>query len=1492
MPKITSSYIQGLSQDRAISKNDNKHITFGLNIDLSSFDNPEDVGIVTNHSGTKFYWRLPDLQPVYKIELSGTLGNGSIGIDTDTSLITVSSTTTIKDVYDQLIIDFGGQIASGDYGIHYNNEYIIITGFGMNPTPVVSAQFTVTTIVSAQRDLSIIGWTQLEEEIILLSTSRINTSENPSNTAGQIWRVEIDEETEEPIGLSAGSLVAATHLVYNQILNFSLAHEIERETIAKKESSIKGNVYWTDGYNPPRVINIYNPQSFAIDPSLLDWTPSVDHSIPIIQDIIEGGTNRVGRYQFAYRYISNDGAVSTFSPVSNLVNLTDSTATEPYQDFDGAEAGTESGKSIRFKITNLDRLFDFLEVAVVIYEVKDVPLVYKFAEIPIDGDEINIVYTGNEPKSPITLSEFVNPNTSFKTIKTFTQKKERLYPANTTTESFEVDIDTRAYRFKSLQTTTQLFKRDGTSDTLNGTTFEIGGNPVPDEHDAVNAYNDESGTVFGSIGAVNWTVNHQYKYQYNSTRLGGTGPVISYSFFRKELTGDEVNDTDRSNVPFVYLNPITVTNDNLGITGQDYPTFGPYDNFKSPQMSSVFKGHARGEVYPYGIVFTNSKGQESFVYWIADIRIPEPWEDKDADLSVVDGSNADMLFLNSIGITFTVDTAAVLAADPTITGWYFVRMERKENDKTRHGMGVITGIEAFLDPNADGSRIDLASGGNVDVFMLGTRYGPDAAIPDMLDLNNNFDTNPLIDLNDSKLASYYSPEIDFNRYSIGTAAFAKLLHVYNFKTTRYWAGELPAGNKIVADYRKLQDIDNSPANNYYNINKSTPLTIETIVPSNFSTSLGSRDYHHIFNYKPDAGGTGADHELSGFGTKGLFIEFATDIPTITPPNDQFYLASLGSFNIGQYGGPWRTNRYNRIYISAQSYQPIKVANSPQTTTVFGGDVNMVYYSRVLSFMHWKQDYGYPTATSSGLGQAYEPVAAAMSAVAIVFPCESTVNTEFLYGKYWNKSQVSQFSDDHFGDGINDNDGFARFLVDEYTYNNSYDQENNIKQFISKPFNFTPDESQPNFVWASNRKFDRETKDSWRMYPVNNFIPLEGIYGPINKIVNLKELLFAYQQRAVANVSSEERGAVPDDAGQVFQVGTGDVLSRYDYVSKETGVSHQQAVVVSPSSVFHYDSRLDKMFRLQKGIEPISDLLGLNTFFKRFIKGPIRTNEKILLRSGIHGSYDSKLSKCYFTFLNQIPFKHGDITFSIGNPSTMTINAYEPTYLFDILRKRDIIELNNNIFEVVSITPTKLVVKGDDIVANPTFISLHCTVAFNEFINAFESFYSFTPSLYLPTGKRLFSTNPYDTNNSVWVHNKGDYGVFYGRSPQPSLVEFILNFPDESKLPTFRVDYLEWWSQSIDSNRLDVVLDTLNGIEVYNDYQTTDNSLETLIVGSNVDRMERTWRTNVIRDWTTPSETFKAFLRDKYAKVRLKYNNDNNYKFKLHEFNTNITLSYH
>ena len=1290
------------------------------------------------------------------------------------------------------------------------------------------------------------------------------------------------------------------HLVKNDILDFSLGNEVYREMIGRVESSTMGPVYWTENYKSPRSLNVYNPQAAAIPPGLMDWRPEINTSTPIINGILNGGDLKVGTYQFSYQCYSADRAISSFSPLSSLIPITDSPfGTTNYFQFDGAEAGTNGGKSIRFIIPDIDRRYDYIRIAVVSYEVQNTPIIYSIIDQPITNDSMEFLYTGNENRVSISLAQFVNPNVSFDTCKSFTQKKDRLYPVNTTTTNFDLDWDARAYRFAGTanaetnlgvvvpQSQTYLYSRNGVG-TLYPTIASLTG--IDDTLDLVNAYNDESGQIFGlepgGDYAVDWLANYQFKYQSDGLTIGGEGPNIKYEFSIssvKTYEGDSAIGTLPNICPFV-----NVTSVNAGGTTQDIfnpnitelePTTDGWDSIKNPFYSMTFPSYARGEIYRFGLVAYNDKGQQSFVKWIGDIRIPEPWEDTDYNLSIINGA---ALELKAIGITFTIDTSS-LPSD--ITGFRIVRCPRGDNDKTRFGTGVTVGLLRDL--------VDLADGLPTNVWQLLTKEND--LINPVFYLNNNYDSGLLFapdTYGSNKLGVIKFPDFDFGKYQVGQASHIKRLASYDITNTtrndiqnQYWAYDYTGANDYMNAFANKLNTVISNSSDIVNIQDQTGIGIDGVVLNNFNPVLmGGYDFHNIATYNPDS-------ELCGLGSKSLYCAFDSSMTGATV--NEYQIVSLCRFNQGAYGGPWRSARYNNIYQACSDFIPKELYDATsQAIDVWGGDTYINYYSTTFIFFHWAEAYGVATANPSGLGSLYFPFAGSQMALALCFPTESSFNVDLRHGEYWNKNQVNQYIDSD-GDGYNESDVFAKFLSDDYLINDAYSQQNNLLTYLPKPFLISDDEENRVRVWSSNQKFDRELIDSWRIYPVNQYRDLEGIYGPINKIVNLKEQLYIYQDRAIAGISSEELSTVPNASGAVLQAGTGALLARYDYVSKETGAFHQHSVFTSPDAIFHYDIRLQKVYKLGQGLNPLSDVEGMATFFRENVLGNVQTTDQVLLGKGIHGVFDSKYNKAYFTFEKTIPFTYSTATLN-PNTGNATYTGF-PSEFYNLYNQGQSITIGTSDYYIISITKDELVLSGLVSQTPPRTAYIRFTIAYNEFLQSFENFYSFTPTIYLGTGKRLFSANPYDSANSVYMHNYGNYGEFYDRNPSVSKLQYIMNYPDKTKIPTFRLDNLEFWTQVIDNQNQNITLESITGMVIENDYQTTGTSLNPLTLGPQgnytlVD-VERTWKTNRIFDYTDTTKRILPYLRDKYSLVSVYYDNALNRNFKLHNISANITMSY-
>ena len=185
---------------------------------------------------------------------------------------------------------------------------------------------------------------------------------------------------------------------------------------------------------------------------------------------------------------------------------------------------------------------------------------------------------------------------------------------------------------------------------------------------------------------------------------------------------------------------------------------------------------------------------------------------------------------------------------------------------------------------------------------------------------------------------------------------------------------------------------------------------------------------------------------------------------------------------------------------------------------------------------------------------------------------------------------------------------------------------------------------------------------------------------------------------------------------------------------------------------------------------------------------------------------------------------------------------------------------------------------DDITKDLYIITKDSSLAYNEFLGEFTSFYSYNPlyivnlqdkSLQLQTERIQDSALSEDITN-IWESYKGNYGSFYGSDKAEANVEFIANGDFDSDKVFETVELTTSDIAKINNWKADCYpFDTL---EVSNEYQRGKNEASSI----NVKKKFRTWRWKIPRNNKKNEDgiiTNRDRIRNMWAKIKLskKYN---------------------
>ena len=1391
------------------------------------------------------------------------------GLNKDTS----KSKYAPNNYYDALnirIVTDGG-LSTGSI----ENEKGNLLSFKLPDLPLVSITHKDNSVstVPAALNLKIIGWATIDNYIVIFSTDSSDSS--PSNSTGQIWKIQYDETTNTIIDadpttseLNIGAVVfnVGKHLIYNNLLNFSTAHRIE--AIGRYENSTTARVYWTDYNNQIRSLNVNDPKVWYIKPNDVDIKPNLSMSQPIIRSIGAGTLPAGAVIQVAYRLISSEGAQTVLSPTSPLINLT---TVDPNSDilmkFKGAAANASTSRSITYTISNIDTDYSVIEHIAIIYIDQDAPTIYKFGEqsIPSSG-VVTVLLAGSETKIPVTVSEFNKITVGFDKCKTLTSKDNILVAGNITTTKTDIDdtlFDARAYRFNSSRSS--LIKDDALSDIyIDGITkvLSSGGSwlTLPIDHDAINPYNNER------VGRT-WFDAEQYKFQSDGTTYGGEGPFIKYAFTTKTLDGDRfvANETMKSSPHIDVLRSSSIVD--LGVVDLNnsiitHNVNNQFNNFASPIITQLFTGYTRGEVYRFGIEFISLKGSPSFVKWIGDIKFPQQVD----GYTVANGElDSGLLSLYSLGIEFTIDISSIR---DQISGYRIVRAERPLDQMSKLGTGTIMIIDSKVKDTRNGSAIKNSlyeafatdvgvEVGNQYIEYNGTEIGVGAYhLPDSPGFNNvddGTDTGPhkLYPVTRSATILIHPMSLykDYSRYSFLSGDY--------IKTTGYYKARAQQIRPIASNAGLKNQMYEWRCRTFEAVNPTDSTNPHNIIKNGYESFEIDKTYHmaageKIENSSPHYPAAISPNPLYGI-TYGITSDFTKNYPFGV--GDNIYLVSLKTASTPhittsdlstymgwnsnviegnnvisapttgysdtqfrfkevsycrpiakQYNGNTFEDRSKQQYISTNHYQMVggSVPNA-LTFKVYGGDTYVNYMDQEYIQQYW--------AETQVAGTPYTADDTDRKlAVAVLFPVESSVNI--------NLNQGIHFAADRDGDNSGEYQG------ETHTINPVYKQQNNVEdKFFAKDFNVSTSEEFVHRLWASQRKTDGEQLDSWKIFKDANYIDVEGTHGPINKVINFKDLLYFYQDRAFGVGSINERSQVTDTTGVQVTLGTGQVLDDYRYVSTTSGSNHQFSIVNSGTSLYYYDANNAKLMSFGPsgtgmGLSAISDLKGMSSFFANEVKNLITNTDKTLGYTGlsaigVHGIYDAR---------------HGRVLFTFTTPA------------------------NNK----------------------PSF-----TISFNEYLNSFESFYSFTPNIYMQIARRLLSVNPNDPKE-VYLHNEGVYGSYYGATPDSSYITMLVA-PEADVVKIFNnIEY----NSEIELGTVNIPLETISRLELYNEYQ--QSGVIPLTVGTNIKRRMRHWRYTIGRDTLSTNQT--ARFRNYTIFLKLIYDNNNDKHLVLHDVIVSYTTA--
>lgn len=548
---------------------------------------------------------------VENIDSDASVTNVGTGVNSkiDFCLIDEDSDAVYIKTFDDTAIDFVPYIIrESSEGLISHVDFSAITsqtnnGNGYSES-IVNASMTTYTVEDSEK---IVGVASFSEYLVVLTHNSQNTTDNVyqyfTNDNGELLK---------------------KHTVFSGI-NLGFTDDTILRIETSEENELYHRLYWTDGKNPLRTINLKESEEYyqnlesADDLNIFN---SRFQSPPDIVSLIDGGSVKCGAHSYCYRLKSADGKQSKVSNISEPLHVFQSSRDTSFHQIKGGSIEATSNSSVEINVSGISSAFTNIEIINIFYtnEIGSIETNIISSGALVNG-EYTYKHVGTETADPLDLNEIFQIDNPWDTCQSIAIKDNRLFAANLSRAITDIDTE---FRVKS-------YKKDVSANTWSKQPDVIN----PDLHtdifydDGVQPHYGGTREKYAYLNGANF--NGKYIPGAESDGYSnGNGVRVTFGvkeidlgqqiYFQKDIGGIYDNDAgDDEARAFTAYNRVPLYSQNLDTDGPD----GMFNNYKNPFIAKDFKGYQRGEIYRFGILFYDKALNPGFVSPIGDIRMPD-----------------------------------------------------------------------------------------------------------------------------------------------------------------------------------------------------------------------------------------------------------------------------------------------------------------------------------------------------------------------------------------------------------------------------------------------------------------------------------------------------------------------------------------------------------------------------------------------------------------------------------------------------------------------------------------------------------------------------------------------------------------------------------------------------------------------------------------------------------------------------------------------------
>ena len=356
----------------------------------------------------------------------------------------------------------------------------------------------------------------------------------------------------------------------------------------------------------------------------------------------------------------------------------------------------------------------------------------------------------------------------------------------------------------------------------------------------------------------------------------------------------------------------------------------------------------------------------------------------------------------------------------------------------------------------------------------------------------------------------------------------------------------------------------------------------------------------------------------------------------------------------------------------------------------------------------------------------------------------------------------------------------------------YSQKNNYFNYFVLDSSLKINDFNNSLTWSKEKSLGEDI-DQWTNITLASTLELDGDKGEITALKTFNNEIFCFQKQGISNILFNSRVQIPTSDGVPIEITNGLKVQGKRYLSS-IGCSNKWSIAESPIGLYFIDSNTDEIYLFNGQITSLSTQLGFSSYAK----------------------------------------EHNHL------------NKWNPITFDNFRTHYD--KSNRDVY----------------------FTDKNSCLVYSESLGQFTSFMSYEETPYMFNIDNSFYAIK---NNKIWEQFAGDYNSFYGGTKPYSIT--VVSNPDSFYDKIFNT--VEFRADTWDNDKL--LNSTFDTLEVWNEYQHGKSNL-TNILGkpSPLKRKFRVWRANIPRDISNNRDR----IRNTWAYIKLEHSNPSNYKTEFHD----------